>query len=627
MTSDYNAESIKVLKDLSAVRLRPAMYIGDTGIRGLHHLIWEICDNSVDEALMKFCDKIIVMINIDGSIAISDNGRGIPVDMHPGEKKPAVELVMTMLHAGGKFDHKSYKVSGGLHGVGASVVNALSKWLEVKIKRDGKIYHQRYERGIKKTDLKIIGDTNESGTEVSFMPDDEIFETVIFDSEIIEKRLKELAYLNSGVEINFIDERNNINKFFKFEGGIKSFVLDLNKGKHLLFEQPIYIEKESEAIRVEIALQYNDTYNETVYSFCNNINTIEGGTHLTGFSLALTRAVNDYIRKNKLTDMKLSGSDVREGLVAIISVKIPDPQFEGQTKTKLGNSNVRGLVDSMVYDKLVLFFEENPKIARSIIDKCINAARAREAAKKAKELVRRKSVLDSGSLPGKLADCQSKDPSKSELFLVEGDSAAGTAISARERIFQAILPLRGKVLNVEKARFDKIFKSEQIMNIILALGTSIGEEFDINKLRYHKIIILVDADFDGNHISCLLLTLFYRKARNLIENGHIYVAQPPLFKVIKGKNSYYVRDEASLKEKFKELGDNIIVQRFKGLGEMDASELRETVMESENRILKRVIIEDAIMADNVFSMLMGEEVEPRREFIMKHAGEVKNLDI
>ena len=627
MTSDYNAESIKVLKDLSAVRLRPAMYIGDTGIRGLHHLIWEICDNSVDEALMKFCDKIIVMINIDGSIAISDNGRGIPVDMHPGEKKPAVELVMTMLHAGGKFHHKSYKVSGGLHGVGASVVNALSKWLEVKIKRDGKIYHQRYERGIKKTDLKIIGDTNESGTEVSFMPDDEIFETVIFDSEIIEKRLKELAYLNSGVEINFIDERNNINKFFKFEGGIKSFVLDLNKGKHLLFEQPIYIEKESEAIRVEIALQYNDTYNETVYSFCNNINTIEGGTHLTGFSLALTRAVNDYIRKNKLTDMKLSGSDVREGLVAIISVKIPDPQFEGQTKTKLGNSNVRGLVDSMVYDKLVLFFEENPKIARSIIDKCINAARAREAAKKAKELVRRKSVLDSGSLPGKLADCQSKDPSKSELFLVEGDSAAGTAISARERIFQAILPLRGKVLNVEKARFDKIFKSEQIMNIILALGTSIGEEFDINKLRYHKIIILVDADFDGNHISCLLLTLFYRKARNLIENGHIYVAQPPLFKVIKGKNSYYVRDEASLKEKFKELGDNIIVQRFKGLGEMDASELRETVMESENRILKRVIIEDAIMADNVFSMLMGEEVEPRREFIMKHAGEVKNLDI
>ena len=627
MTSDYNAESIKVLKDLSAVRLRPAMYIGDTGIRGLHHLIWEICDNSVDEALMKFCDKIIVMINIDGSIAISDNGRGIPVDMHPGEKKHAVELVMTMLHAGGKFDHKSYKVSGGLHGVGASVVNALSKWLEVKIKRDGKIYHQRYERGIKKTDLKIIGDTNESGTEVSFMPDDEIFETVIFDSEIIEKRLKELAYLNSGVEINFIDERNNINKFFKFEGGIKSFVLDLNKGKHLLFEQPIYIEKESEAIRVEIALQYNDTYNETVYSFCNNINTIEGGTHLTGFSLALTRAVNDYIRKNKLTDMKLSGSDVREGLVAIISVKIPDPQFEGQTKTKLGNSNVRGLVDSMVYDKLVLFFEENPKIARSIIDKCINAARAREAAKKAKELVRRKSVLDSGSLPGKLADCQSKDPSKSELFLVEGDSAAGTAISARERIFQAILPLRGKVLNVEKARFDKIFKSEQIMNIILALGTSIGEEFDINKLRYHKIIILVDADFDGNHISCLLLTLFYRKARNLIENGHIYVAQPPLFKVIKGKNSYYVRDEASLKEKFKELGDNIIVQRFKGLGEMDASELRETVMESENRILKRVIIEDAIMADNVFSMLMGEEVEPRREFIMKHAGEVKNLDI
>lgn len=791
MTSNYNAESIKVLKDLSAVRLRPAMYIGDTGVRGLHHLIWEICDNSVDEALMKFCDKIIVRVNSDGSIIISDNGRGIPVDMHPEEKKPAVELVMTVLHAGGKFDHKSYKVSGGLHGVGASVVNALSKWLEVKIKRDSKIYHQRYERGIKKTDLKIIGDTNESGTEVAFMPDDEIFETIIFDSEIIEKRLKELAYLNAGLEIEFVDKRADINKIFKFEGGIVSFVKDLNKGKQTIFESPIFIEKESNNTKIEIAIQYTNTYNEIVYSFCNNINTIEGGTHLTGFSLALTRAINDYIKKNKITDMKLSGSDVREGLVSIISVKVPDPQFEGQTKTKLGNSSVRGLVDSMVYDKLVLFFEENPKVAKSIVEKCINAARAREAAKKAKELVRRKSVLDSGSLPGKLADCQSKDPSKSEIFIVEGDSAGGcfsgdtkialvdgrqitfkelvkeyelgkksycytldennsikialienprltkknvdviklvmdngeeiictpnhkfrltngdyieackmnqetniapfhrklsevakkisiegyemamleaiknynhkikniiklnermdvydievpgtnnfalaagvfvhnSAKSGRSREFQAVLPLKGKILNVEKARLDKVFKNNEVTTLIMALGCGINDELDITKLRYHKVIIMTDADVDGAHISCLLLTFFYRYMRPLIENGYIYLAMPPLFKLSKGKRHVYLYNDHDLQDALKTFGEDSETQRYKGLGEMNPEQLWETTLDSENRKLKQVTIDDAVIADEMFSVLMGEDVEPRREFIMQHANEVKNLDI
>jgi len=624
--ASYTASDIQVLKDLEGVRKRASMYIGDTGVRGLHHLVYEITDNSIDEVLAGFCNKIIVIINKDGSVTVSDNGRGIPVDIHPEEKKPAVELVLTILHAGGKFDSKTYKVAGGLHGVGASVVNALSNFLEVKIKRDGKIYHQRFERGKKVSELTIIGDTDETGTEITFMPDDTIFETTNFEFDILAKRLEELAYLNKNLMIEIKDDRNNLEKKFQYAGGIKSFIESLNKNKEKI-DGIIYLEKEKGKLTVEIAMQYNLEYAETIYSFVNNINTIEHGTHYTGFSTALTRVINNYIKKHKLSDETLSGSDTREGLTAIISIKIPEPQFEGQTKTKLGNSEVKGFVDNIVNDFLASFFEENPSVAKAIVNKCINAAKARDAARKAVELTRRKSVLGSHSLPGKLVDCQERDPSKCELFFVEGDSAAGTGVSARDRKFQAILPLKGKILNVEKARLDKIFKSQEILNIITALGTNIGDEFNIHKLRYHKIVVLVDADSDGNHISCLLLTFFYKYMRQLIENGHVYVAQPPLFKVLKGKISYYARDESALNELIKKLGDNVITLRFKGLGEMDSDELQETVMDPEKRILKQVAIEDAVEADKMFSMLMGEEVEPRRDFIINNAKFVKNLDV
>ena len=628
--NSYRAESITVLKDLEAVVKRPAMYIGDVGSRGLHHLLVEVLDNSIDEALAGFCNLIKVIIHIDGSVTVIDNGRGIPVDIHPELKIPGVEVVMTILHSGGKFDNKSYKVSGGLHGVGISVVNALSNFLDVIVKRDGHIYQQRYEKGRKVSELQIIGDTLDLGTEITFLPNPEIFETTQFENEIIITRLKELAFLNKGLKIIFSDERTNITEEYFYEGGIISFVNHLNRNKNVLHKEPIYLNIDKLNTKIEVALQYNDGYQESVFSFVNNINTIEGGSHLSGFKTALTRVLNDYSLKNMnhKNGENLTGDDAREGLVAIISVRMHSPQFEGQTKTKLGNSNIKGIVDSNVYDGLSHFFEENPSTAKTIIFKAINAARAREAARKARELTRRKSVLDSGSLPGKLADCQEKDPSKSEVFIVEGDSAAGTGIASRDRKFQAIFPLRGKILNVEKARLDKIFNNEEITSLISALGCGIGEEFDSSKLRYHKIIILTDADSDGNHISTLLLTFFYRNMPKLIENGYLFIAQPPLYRVVKGTSTHYVKDDIKLQKLLKEIGsDKVIIQRFKGLGEMDSDELQETVMDLNKRILKKVIIEDAVYADQIFSILMGDEVEPRREFIFKHAINVKNLDV
>jgi len=622
---EYKATSITVLKDLEAVRKRSAMYIGDTGFRGLHHILQEVLDNSIDEAMGGFCKNIKVTIHKDGSATVIDDGRGIPVDMHPEEKKPALELVMTVLHAGGKFDNRTYKVSGGLHGVGVSVTNALSKYLEVKVRRDGKIHFQRFERGRKKSELKIIGDTEEIGTEITFMPDNEIFEDINFNYAHIAKRLGELAFLNAGLKIEFKDEREDKSEVFQYEGGIKEFVEFLNKNKNKLFNQVIYFKKENKVV-LEIAMQYNDSYQDNVYSFVNNINTIEGGTHEEGFKTALTRVVNDYIKKNKLTDIKLSGEDIREGLTTIISLKIPEPQFEGQTKTKLGNSNVKGIVSSIVYENLGNFFEENPSIAKSIINKCISAAKARDAARKARDLVRRKSVLESGSLPGKLADCQEKDPEKCEIFILEGDSAGGSGISARDRKFQAILPLRGKVLNVEKARLDKIFRNNEITNLISALGCGIAEEFNIDKLRYHKIIITSDSDVDGNHISCLLLTFFFRYMKELIDNGYVYVAQPPLYGVKKGSKTIYLRGDKELEEYMKENKD-VKFQRFKGLGEMNPDQLWDTTMDPEKRILKKISIDDVVIADQIFTILMGDDVEPRREFISTYAKKAKNIDV
>ena len=623
--SEYGAKSITVLKDLQAVQKRPAMYIGDTSFRGFHHILQEVLDNSIDEALAGFCKNISVTIHKDNSVTVIDDGRGIPTDIHPEEGKSALELVMTVLHAGGKFDKSTYKISGGLHGVGVSVTNALSKFLDVKVYRDGKIYHQRYEKGKKVTEVEVVGESGKTGTEITFLPDNEIFSVSEFDYDYIKKRLKELAYLNAGLKIFLHDERTEVKEEFQFEGGLREYVEDFNKGKNVL-SKPIYINKEN-SISIEVALQYNDSYNTKLYSFVNNINTVEGGTHEEGFRTALTRVINEYNKKNNISDIKLTGDDVKEGLTCIVSVKVPEPQFEGQTKTKLGNSNVKGLVSSIVYESLNNYFEENPSVAKIICNKIIGAAKAREAARKARDLTRRKSVLESGSLPGKLADCSERDPAKCELFIVEGDSAAGTGISARDRKFQAILPLRGKILNVEKSRLDKLFKNEQITNLITALGCGIGEEFNLKKLRYHKVIILTDADSDGNHISCLLLTFFYRYMPELVKNGHIYVAQPPLFKIIKNRKTTYVRDEETLKIILGEEGnENVIIQRFKGLGEMDANELEETVMDVQTRNLNKINIDDAVQADNLFTMLMGEEVEPRREFIMKYAKEA-NVDI
>lgn len=627
-TESYKAASITVLKNLEAIRKRPSMYIGDTSVRGLHHLFEEVVGNSIDEALAGFCTEIKVALHKDGSISIADNGRGIPVDMHPTEKRPAVEVVLTTLHAGGKFGKGVYKVSGGLHGVGLSVVNALSSWLQVEVKRDGKIHVQRFEKGIPVTPLEVKGGSQETGTTVTFMPDKDIFETIIFNFDTITKRLRELAFLNKHLKIIAVNENNGVEKVFQYEGGVISFVEYLNKNKNTIHPKVIYLNKTSGSVQVEIALQYNDGYLESLFSFCNNVNTVEGGTHVSGFSTALTRSINDYIKKNKVADTRLSGSDVKEGLTTIISIKLPDPQFEGQTKTKLGNSRVKGIVDSVVYNFLSTFFEENPSVAKSVVNKSILSAKAREAAKKARELTRRKSALESTSLPGKLADCQEKDPAKSELFIVEGDSAGGSGKMGRDRKTQAILPLRGKILNVEKARLDKIFKNNEISMMISAIGTGIGEECDPSKARYHKIIIMADSDIDGNHISCLALTFFYRYMQPLIGRGYVYLAVPPLYRVKKGKKVYYIKTDQELEKVLKELGkDDVMIQRFKGLGEMNPEQLWETTMNPETRTLKQITIEDAVIADEMFTILMGDQVEPRREFISKYAKEVKNLDI
>ncbi len=581
-------------------------------------------DNSIDESMAGHCDKIIVQINKDNSVTIIDNGRGIPTGFHKQQNKSALEVVMTVLHAGGKFDKDTYKVSGGLHGVGISVVNALSSQLTVEVKREGKIHTQSYKKGIPDSEVQIGEDTEETGTKVTFIPDDEIFEEKEFDYDILKNRLRELSFLNKGLEISLIDERHDRKEVFFNEQGIINFVDFLNKNNESLHSDIIYFNKEKDNIQLEIALQYNNGYVEKLFSFVNNINTIEGGTHVMGFKTALTRAVNEYIRKKKIADVRLSGEDLKEGLAAIISIKVPEPQFEGQTKTKLGNSEIKLLTDRITKSQLSSFFEENPKTARSIIDKCILSAKAREAARKARDLTRRKSALDSGSLPGKLADCQEKDPAKCEIFIVEGDSAGGSAKQGRSREFQAILPLRGKILNVEKASLDKIFNNNEITTMISAIGSGVGEEFDIEKTRYHKIIIMTDADIDGAHITTLILTFFYRYMRPLIDAGYLYIAMPPLYGVKKGKKITYCYTDEELEELKDE---SSTVQRYKGLGEMDPEQLRETTMDPEQRTLKQVTVEDAVLADEMFTTLMGDKVEPRREFIQRHAKEVTNLDI
>jgi len=782
----YDATTIQVLGGIEAVRKRPAMYIGDTSTSGLHHLVYEVVDNSIDEAMAGFCSEIYVTIHPDNSITVEDNGRGIPVDMHKTEKRPAVEVVMTVLHAGGKFDRKVYRVSGGLHGVGVSVVNALSEWLEVEVKRDGKVYHQRYERGKPVTPLKVIGKTHSTGTKVTFKPDEKIFETTEFDESILSGRLRELAFLNGGIKIVFEDERKNIKEVYQFDGGLVSFVEYLNKNKKVLFSPPFYLKKVEDDVEVEIAFQYNEGYSETVLSFANNVNTKEGGTHLTGFRSGLTRAINEYGKNNGFLNNKLlAGEDVREGLVAVISVKLPEPQFEGQTKTKLGNSKIRFLVEGIVSQQIFTFLEENPEPAREILNKCIATAKAREAARKARDLTRKK-LAETGALPGKLADCSIKEPSQRELFIVEGDSAGGSAKQGRDRTFQAILPLKGKIINTEKASLDKVLNNDEVKTMITAIGGGVGEEFDISKARYHKIIIMTDADVDGAHIRTLLLTFFYRQMTDLIKHGYIYIAQPPLYKVKKGKKEFYVETETemdkiliqiagenvsvkikknsttftNLKENIskvcelsKKLGEliksvnnrgidfkkiieywnkngkvpvylvryedkesfftddtelseflkvngreevdlfskeqkgyklteiyeardikkifdklekigispknifeknflieekdkketcniielfdiikekgkkGLVIQRYKGLGEMNPSQLWETTMDPKTRRLKKITLEDAIKAEEIFTILMGDAVEPRREFIERYAREVKNLDI
>lgn len=627
----YNADNIKVLKGLEAVRKRPAMYIGGTSERGLHHLVYEVVDNSIDEALAGYCNLIQVSITTDGCVEVDDNGRGIPVDMHQDMKIPAVQVVMTVLHAGGKFDDKSYKVSGGLHGVGVSVVVALSEYLEVRIHKNGKIHYQRYEKGIPVTGLEIQGDTSRTGTNIRFKPDATIFETTEFSFDYLTTRLRELAFLNGGVRIVLKDERADRVHDFKYDGGIVSFVEYLNQNKKPLGVKPIYMSAAREDMEVEVSLQYNEGYQENIFSFANNINTIEGGTHLSGFKTGLTRAVNNYIKSaDLLKNEKVAptGEDIREGLTAVLSVKISNPQFEGQTKTKLQNSEVDGFVSSMLLDRLTTYFEEHPAEAKTITMKSILAARSREAARKARELTRRKSVLESGSLPGKLADCSISDPTQTELFLVEGDSAGGSAKQGRERSFQAILPLWGKMLNTEKARVDKVLNNDKIQPVILAIGAGIGQDFDVSKIRYHKIIIMADADVDGAHISTLLMTFFYRYMRPLVEEGHVYIAMPPLFLVRKGKSKKYVYNEAERDQAIEEFDSKgVIVQRYKGLGEMNPEQLWETTMDPSVRSLIRVKMDDAIEADRMFTILMGDEVEPRREFIQTNAKFVKNLDI
>lgn len=625
----YGAKEIQVLEGLEAVRKRPGMFIGSTDVRGLHHLAYEAIDNSIDEALAGHANKIWVVIHKNGYLTVGDNGRGIPVDTHPKYNKPAITVVMTVLHAGGKFDRNAYKVSGGLHGVGISVTNALSEHLIAEIKRDGRLWRQEFRQGTPTTELQEIGSAEGTGTVIKFKPDFTIMEQGEFKYEILAARLRELAFLNKKVSITIEDERTGKRDRFQYDGGIKDFVTYLNKGKASL-HKPFYFTKQNK-IDVEICVQYTSDYGETLYSFANTINTHEGGTHVTGFKAALTRAINQYAEKHRMLEKgmtRLTSEDVREGLTAIVSVKLPNPQFEGQTKTKLGNSEVKGLVDSATFDRLTTFFEENPSSVKAIVGKCIEAARAREAARKARELVRRKTVLEGGLLPGKLADCSSKDPTKSELFLVEGDSAGGSCKQGRNREFQAVLPLKGKIINVEKARLIRVLKNNEIAMIITAIGTGIGEEFDISKLRYHKIIIMTDADVDGHHIACLLLTFFYRQMPELIQNGHVFLAQPPLYKVSKGKKSEYAFTDEEKNKLVEEFGkQGVSIQRYKGLGEMNPEQLWETTMKPENRVLKQITIEDAVQADEIFSILMGEEVEPRRAFIQSHAKEVKELDV
>ena len=630
----YDESQIQVLEGLEAVRKRPGMYIGTTSSRGLHHLVYEIVDNSIDEALAGFCSHIEVTINEDNSITVVDNGRGMPVGIHPKMGRSTIEVIMTVLHAGGKFGGGGYKVSGGLHGVGASVVNALSEACEVTVTREGKVWQQKYSRGNILGDVTQIGESDGHGTKTWFKPDQEIFETTEFEFEILQSRLRELAFLNKGIRITLADKREgqeNVETYY-YEGGIKEFVNYLNRNKDVLHPEPIYVEGEKDGIIAEVSLQYNDGYTENLYSFANNIDTIEGGTHLVGFKTAITRVINDYAKKFghiKESDKNLSGDDVREGLTAVVSVKISEPQFEGQTKTKLGNSEVRGVVDSIVTEGVGTFLEENPAVGKIIIDKALMAARARDAARKARELTR-KSVLERSTLPGKLADCSSKDPMECEIYIVEGDSAGGSAKQGRNRKFQAILPLRGKILNVEKQRLDRILNADSIRSMVTAFGAGIGKDFDVSKLRYNRIIIMTDADVDGAHIRTLLLTFFYRYMRPLIDEGHVFIAQPPLYKISKGKKEVYAYSDEELESALNEMGgkdSSVDIQRYKGLGEMNANQLWDTTMNPEERILLKATVEDAIAADEIFTILMGDKVEPRREFIQKNAKKVSNLDI
>jgi len=633
-SSEYSAESIQVLEGLEAVRKRPAMYIGSTDARGLHHLVYEVVDNSVDEALAGYCSEIRVTLNAEGSVTVEDDGRGIPVDTHPKYGKPAVEIVLTVLHSGGKFDDKSYKVSGGLHGVGVSVVNALSEWFEVRVARNGKLYKQRYEYGVPTTPLEVVGTADITGTIQRFKPDTKILETLEYSYDTLQNRLRELAFLTKGLSITFTDARDPANvkkEVFHYDGGVVAFVQWLNAAKTPLFPQVVYLRTANGTHEVEAAIQYSDSYTESVYAYANNIHTVEGGTHLIGFRQGLTRAILEYAKRRNLlksSEVGIGGEDVREGLTAILSVRLKNPQFEGQTKMKLGNSEMTGLVSSAIYQQLYTYFDEHPGVGEIIINKALSAARAREAARKARELARRKSLFDSAALPGKLADCSERDPARSEIFIVEGESAGGSAKQGRDRTFQAILPLRGKIINVEKARLEKALENNEVHNLITALGTSIGEEFSIEGARYHRVIIMTDADVDGAHIRTLLLTFFYRHMRQLIDKGYIYIAQPPLYRLEKEKKVHYAYSEQEKDKVLKEIGaEKVQISRYKGLGEMNPAQLWETTLDPAKRVLLQVTVEDAVAADELFSKLMGDEVEPRRAFIMEHARAVANLDI
>ncbi len=634
MSEKYDAKHIQILKGLEHVRKRPSMYIGSTGPEGLHHLVYEVVDNSIDEALAGYCTAISVTIGKDNVITVKDNGRGIPVDIHPVEKISALEVVMTRLHAGGKFDKNSYKVSGGLHGVGVSVVNALSEWCDVFVHRDGKIYYQKYKRGVPLDKVKVVGETKARGTITRFKPDSQIFKDYNFNFDTLSNRLRELAFLNKGITISITDERPKKKKehIFKFEGGVKSFIEFLNKNKNVIQKEPIYFEGKKENIEVEVALQYNDGFNETIFTYANNIGTREGGTHLIGFKSALTRTLNDFMKRLNLAkklEENLSGDDVREGLTAVISVKIPEPQFEGQTKAKLGNSEVKGIVESIVNERLSAYFEENPDVVKKILEKSILAAKARQAARRARELTRRKTLLETSGLPGKLADCSETDPSKCELYIVEGDSAGGSAKQGRDRQFQAILPLWGKMLNVEKTRIDKVLANDKLQPIISSLGAGAGSSFDVSKLRYHKVIIMADADVDGSHIRTLLLTFFFRYMKEMVEKGHVYIAMPPLYKITSGRKVFYAYDEEEKEKILKSMrnSNSVSIQRYKGLGEMNPEQLWETTMNPENRNIMKVQLEDAVEAEEIFTTLMGGNVEPRRKFIEENAIAVTNLDV